>query len=116
MALPFCVWLVNEQAAMYTEENGTGSASHGQKTRVCRVVGDQQKSYADMDPIDEIRAIREEISREFPTAKAYGDYLRQKYPVKNPPPSPPRKGRLGSVKTKANARPAVRQRKSAAHT
>jgi len=75
-----------------------------------------KKNYADMDPIEEIRAIREELSREFPTAKAYGDYLRQKYPIKNPPASPPRKGRPASAKGKANARPAVRQRKSAVHT
>lgn len=38
------------------------------------------KKYADMDPLEEIRAIREEISREFKTVSAYGEYLLKKYP------------------------------------
>jgi len=46
-----------------------------------------------MDPIEEIRAIRKELIREFPTAKALGDYLRKKFAGANPPPEPPRKGR-----------------------
>jgi len=73
-----------------------------------------KKSYADMDPIEEIRAIRTELNREFPTVEALGDYLRKHYPVANPPPSPPR--RKVSTKTNANTRPALRQRKSKAHT
>lgn len=39
-----------------------------------------KKKYSDMDPLEEIRAIREEISREFKTVSAYGEYLRKKYP------------------------------------
>jgi hypothetical protein len=39
-----------------------------------------KKSYADMDPLEEVRAIKEEISREFKTVHAYGEYLREKYP------------------------------------
>jgi len=75
-----------------------------------------KKNYADMDPIEEIRAIREELSREFPTTKALCDYLRQNYPGTNPPAEPQRKGRRVSAKAKANARPAVRHRKTTTHT
>jgi len=78
---------------------------------VCR----DEKNYADMDPIEEIRAVRAEINRKFPTVKALCDYLRKHYPDANPPAEPPRKGRRTSTITKANARPALRQRKSAAH-
>jgi len=78
-----------------------------------------KKNYADMDPIEEVRAVREKISREFPTVKAYCDYLRAKYPAANPPApqEPLRKDRRSSEKVKArpNARPAMRQRKAAAH-
>ena len=75
-----------------------------------------KKKYADMDPIEEIRAIRAELSRRFKTPSALCEYLRQRYPDTNPPAEPRRKGRRASRKTKANARPAVRQQKSAAHT
>ncbi|MCL2701101.1 MAG: hypothetical protein FWE88_05350 [Phycisphaerae bacterium] len=74
-----------------------------------------KKNYADMDPLEEIRAIREEISRKFKTAEAYGDYLQKIYPL-NPPPEPPRKGRRVSTKTAAHGRPALRRRKTTAHT
>lgn len=37
-----------------------------------------KKKYADMDPLEEIRAIREEIGREFKSALALGEYLRNK--------------------------------------
>ena len=76
-----------------------------------------KKSYADMDPIEEIRAIRAELSRRFPTMKALGDYLRAKYPDSDPTLKPEPKGRRASAKpeTRANARPAVRQRKATAH-
>ncbi len=40
----------------------------------------KKKSYADMDPLEEVRAIKEEISREFKTVHAYGEYLIKKYP------------------------------------
>ena len=73
-----------------------------------------KKNYADMDPIEEIRAIREELSREFPTVKALCEHVRANYPVANPPPAEPRRKRWrGTAKTKANARPAMRRRKSA---
>jgi len=72
-----------------------------------------KKNYADMDPIEELRAIREELSREFPTAKALREYLWKNFPGSVPPSQPQRKGRRASTKTKANARPAMRQRKAA---
>jgi hypothetical protein len=79
-----------------------------------------KKNYADLDPLEELRAVKEEISRRFPTVKAYGDYLREKYPDFGLKSESPRKGRRTSTKAKANtkatARPVVRQRKSAAHT
>ena len=31
----------------------------------------------DIDPLDEIYAIRDALSRRFPTARAFGDYLRK---------------------------------------
>jgi len=81
-----------------------------------------KKDDAETDSIvEEIRAIRAKISRRFPTVKAYGDYLREKYPDFGLSPQPSqRKGRRASAKhkanTKATARPALRQRKSAAHS
>ena len=75
-----------------------------------------KKNYADMDPIEEIRAIREELSREFPTAKALGDYLRANFSAANPPMAPQRKGRRTSTKAKVSARPALRHRKAPTHT
>jgi len=79
-----------------------------------------KKNYADMDPIEEIRAIRAELNREFPTVDALFDYMRKNFPVTNPAPELPRKDRRTSTKAKAktntNARPALRQRKSATHT
>jgi len=77
-----------------------------------------KKNYADMDPLEEIRAIREELNREFPTMEAYGDYLRKNFPITNPAPPAPahRKGQRTSAKPKANARSAGCHRKSAAHT
>jgi len=66
-----------------------------------------KKNYADMEPLEEIRAIREEISRKYKTVEAYGDHLRSVYPL-NPPPEPLRKGRRASTKAKATARPAMR--------
>ena len=74
-----------------------------------------KKNYADMEPLEEIRAIREEISRKFKTVEAYGDYLQKMYPM-NPPPEPQRKNRRSSTKTKASGRPALRHRKATAHT
>jgi hypothetical protein len=75
-----------------------------------------KKKYADMDPIEEIRAIREELSRKFPTVEALCEYLWRKYPSSVSPPQSPHNGRRTSPKAKANARPSLRQRKSAAHT
>jgi len=77
-----------------------------------------KKSYADMDPIEEIRAIRAELSRRFPTMKALGDYLRAKYPDSDPtlkPEEPKSHQAPAKPKTRANVRPAMRQRKSATH-
>jgi len=77
----------------------------------------EKKSYADMDPLEEIRAIREELNREFPTVEAFGDYLRAKYPDTDPTRKPQPKSHQTSSKTKtrANTRPALRRRKTAAH-
>jgi len=76
-----------------------------------------QKNYADMDPIEELRAIREELSREFPTGKALGDYLRAKYPETDPTRKSQPKSQRSPAKPKprANARPAMRQRKTTVH-
>ena len=76
-----------------------------------------KKSYADMDPIEEIRAIREELSREFPTTKALCDYLRANSSIANPTPEPPRKDHRtpAKPKTRPNTHPTMRQRKTTAH-
>jgi len=34
-------------------------------------------NYADMDLLEEIHAVRDELSRRFPTAKAFGDHVRK---------------------------------------
>jgi len=77
-----------------------------------------KKNYADMDPIEELRAIREELSREFPTMKAFGDYLRANFPLAKPAatPEPQPKSRRASArpKTRANIRPATSLRKTTA--
>lgn len=39
-----------------------------------------KKNYADMDPLEEIRAIREEISGEFKSLRELGAYLREHCP------------------------------------
>jgi len=73
-----------------------------------------KKNYADMDPIEEIRAIREELSRRFKTPSALCEYARKHYPVA-PSPEPQHKGRRASAKskTRANTRSAIRRQKSA---
>jgi len=80
-------------------------------------MNDMKKSYADMDPLEELRAIREEINREFPTLEAYFAHLRKNFPAASPAAEPQRKSHRTSAKpkAKANTRPALRQRKSAAH-
>ncbi len=64
-------------------------------------------SYADMDPLEEIRAIKEEMSREFPTAGALGKYLREKYPAASAPAESPKAGaaKKPSRQRKAAKRP-----------
>ena len=71
-----------------------------------------KKNYADMDPTEEMRAIKEELSREFPTAKAFGEYVRSQYPM-NPPSKPSRSS--GRTPPKAAPRSVARRRKSAVH-
>lgn len=61
-----------------------------------------KKKYADMDPLEEIRAIREEIGREFETVLDLGKYLREKSRTALPK-GPKRQGRASSAK--AGARP-----------
>ncbi len=46
-----------------------------------------KKKYADMDPLEEIRAIRKEIMREFKTLDALYEHLNKKYPSPDIPPS-----------------------------
>jgi len=77
-----------------------------------------KKNYADMDPLEEIQTIKKEISRRFPTVKAYCDYLRAKYPDTDPTvkPQPKSQRTTAKPKTKANARPDLRQQKTTAHT
>ncbi len=58
----------------------------------------RKKPYSDMDPLEEIRAIKEEMSREFPTAKALGEYLRNKYPDKDAQAESPDKKRRSAGK------------------
>ena len=71
-----------------------------------------KKSYADMGPLEEIRAIREEISREFKSLHDLGEYLRKNHPAKSVPESP-RKARR--TPAKPAKRPASRRRKVAVH-
>ena len=73
---------------------------------------DVKKSYADMEPLEEVRAIREEISREFKSLRELGEYLRKNPPIKAGLESP-RNGRR--VAAKAGKRPASRRRKAAVH-
>jgi len=44
----------------------------------------KKHKYADMDPIEEIRAIRAEIGRRFKTAREYVEYLWKNYPSSRP--------------------------------
>jgi len=72
--------------------------------------------YADMDPIEEIRAIRAKLNRRFPTAKALVEYVWETYPSSRPenwPPKSPSKSRR--VATKTAKRSAPRLRKATAH-
>jgi len=78
--------------------------------------------YADMDPVEEIRAVRRELGRRFPTPRALCEYLWKHYPTSRPipelPPEPEEpKNRRGPAKpkTRANTRPAMRPRKTAVH-
>ncbi|MCL2646285.1 MAG: hypothetical protein FWD61_04665 [Phycisphaerales bacterium] len=72
--------------------------------------------YADMDPIEEIRAIREKLNRRFPTAQKLVEYIWKKYPNSRPenwsPESQPKSRRLVAKKPK---RTATRRRKTSAH-
>ncbi|MCL2639628.1 MAG: hypothetical protein FWD53_02170 [Phycisphaerales bacterium] len=80
--------------------------------------------YADMDPIEEIRAIRADLNRRFPTAQALGEYLRKAYPNPRPanwvsppplPPLPKLKPRSRRTAVKTVKRSAPRHRKASAH-
>lgn len=71
-----------------------------------------RKNYADMDPTEEMRAVKEELSREFPTAKAFGEYVRSRYPL-NSPPEPSRN--LHQVSAKTGKRLTSRRRKALTH-
>jgi len=81
----------------------------------------KKKNYADMDPLEEVRAIRAEINSEFASAQEYCEYLRKKYPRPDPPPEwQPLKLRPSSTQkrraaTKTAKRSAVRLRKTTAH-
>ena len=73
-----------------------------------------KKNYADMDPLEEVRAVREEISREFPSLRDLGEFLRKKYPAPSSPESP-RKSPRSSAKMSDGRRPVMRQQKVTAH-
>ena len=71
-----------------------------------------KKNYADMNPLEEIRAIREEISGEFKSISDLGEYLRKNHPLK----SSPKTAYNGChVAAKVGKRPASRRRKAVAH-
>ncbi|MCL2648318.1 MAG: hypothetical protein FWD61_15130 [Phycisphaerales bacterium] len=72
----------------------------------------KKKNYADMDPLEEVRAIRAEINREFATAHDYFEYLWKKYPNSKPSPGFQPKGCRA---TKTMKRPAMRRRKASSH-
>ena len=67
----------------------------------------KKKNYADMDPLEEVRAIREELDREFPTLHEYYEHLRKKYPNSRPanwsPESPPKSRRAVAKTAKRSA-------------
>ncbi len=75
-----------------------------------------KKKYADMDPMEEIRAIREEISAEFKSVSAYGEYLQEKYPNDTKPKRPSSANRQAKVtptksrKPKGTKKPARQQK------
>jgi len=79
----------------------------------------KKKNYANMDPLEEVRAIREELDREFPTLHEYYEHLRKKYPNSRPAnwspesQSPAKKSRRTVAKTAKRSAP--RRRKAAAH-
>jgi len=73
-----------------------------------------KKNYSDMDPLEEVRAVREEISREFPSLRDLGEFLRKKYPTPSSPESS-RKGRRDSARSSADKRLAMRRTKTATH-
>lgn len=74
----------------------------------------KRKNYADMDPTEEIRAIREEMSREFSTLRELGEYLRNKYPGASSPAKSPRGARPSG--TKSGGVSAARGRKRTAES
>jgi len=74
------------------------------------------KKYADMDPIEEIRAIRAELSRRFKSPSALCEYARKQFPDTNPSAEPSRKSHRVSPKAQANTRPAMRRRKASRET
>ena len=67
-----------------------------------------KKKYADMDPLEEIRTIREEISREFKTVLDLGEYLRNKPPADSPT-EPKHRGRRSSGKAGERSAPPRRK-------
>ena len=69
-----------------------------------------KKNYADMDSLEEVRVIKEELSREFPTAQAFGEYLR-----KMPPLNPPQKSLRKNRRTSSAKSPAPHRRSAKAH-
>jgi len=81
----------------------------------------KKKNYADMDPLEEVRAIREELDREFPTLHEYYEHLRKKYPNSRPanwepkPESPKLQPKSRRPVAKTAKRPALRHRKTSAH-
>ena len=53
-------------------------------------------AFANMNPLEEMRAIKAAISLKHETATSYNDYLRKKYPGANRPMPPPRRRKTPS--------------------
>ena len=72
-----------------------------------------KKNYADMDPLEEVRAIRAELNSEFATVHDLCEYMRKLYPLNKPSSKAQPKGRRATAKTPK--RSAGRLRKTTAH-
>jgi len=63
-----------------------------------------KKKYAEMEPLEEIHAIRDELVREFRTIGAICDHLDERQALK-PSAKPPRGGRRDAAETEKQSAP-----------